>query len=60
MQKFKIGQSDRATMSLEGETVEVPGTIIGISPDKKFAKVRLDDDLALLIETRFLKEVTNV
>ena len=57
MQKFRIGQSVRATMNVEGETVEVRGTIIGISPDKKFAKVRLDDDLELLIETRFLNGI---
>ena len=60
MQKFRIGQSVRATMNVEGETVKVRGTILKISPDKKFAKLRLDDDLELLIETRFLKEVTNV
>ena len=57
MKKFRIGQSVRATMNVEGETVKVRGTILKISPDKKFAKLRLDDDLELLIETRFLRSI---
>ena len=32
----------------------VNGQIIGLSPDRKFAKLLLDDDTELLIETRFL------
>ena len=55
MQRFKIGQSVSATMNIEGETVKVRGTITGLSPDRKHAKLRLDDDLELLIETRFLR-----
>ena len=56
MRKFKIGESAKAPLDIEGGTVTVRGTIIKISPDKQFVKLRLDDDLELIIETRFLKE----
>ena len=57
MKKFKKGQGVKATMNIGSEIVKVRGTIIGISPDRKHAKLRLDDDLELLIETRFLRSI---
>ena len=57
MRKFKIGESAKVpSLDIEGGTVTVRGTIIKISPDKQFVKLRLDDDLELIIEIRFLKE----
>ena len=33
----------------------ISGQIIGLSPDKRHAKLLLDNDTELLIETRFLR-----
>ena len=57
MRKFRVGESVTATMKIGSGIVKVRGTIIRISPDNKFAKLRLDDDMELLIETRFLRGV---
>ena len=70
MRKFRIGECvtarlpDSKSIGTVKANVQVKGTIIGLSPDGKFAKLLLsaevnyhhfDDDTELLIETRFLR-----
>ena len=62
MRKFRIGEHVKARIpeatEIGSEKIAkwISGQIIGISPDRKFAKLLLDDDdTELLIETRFLK-----
>lgn len=69
MRKFRLGECVTARLpegeNIHGEAinnslgtvkanVSVSGTIIALSPDRKFAKLLLDDNTELLIETRFL------
>ena len=61
MRKFRLGEcvTARIPESTKIGTLKVAkwirGTIIALSPDRKFAKLLLDDDTELLIETRFLR-----
>ena len=61
MRKFRLGECvtarlpDSKTIGTVKANVQVSGTIIALSPDGKFAKLLLDDDTELLIETRFLR-----
>ena len=70
VRKFRLGEDataqlpDPKSIGTVKATVQVSGTIIGLSPDRRFAKLLLsatdnshhiDDDTELLIETRFLK-----
>lgn len=60
MRIFRLGERVKARIpdatKIGAEKVDkwVNGQIIGLSPDRKFAKLLLDDDTELLIETRFL------
>lgn len=60
MRIFRLGERVKAripgTTKIGALKVDklVNGQIIGLSPDRKFAKLLLDDDTELLIETRFL------
>jgi len=59
MRIFRLGEHVKARIpeSKKIGTLKVAkwmrGQIIGLSPDRKFAKLLLDDDTELLIETRF-------
>lgn len=61
MRIFRLGERVKAQIpeatqiGTEKVAKWVNGQIIGISPDRKFAKLLLDNDTELLIETRFLK-----
>ena len=61
MRIFKLGEQVKARIpdSKKIGTLKVAewisGQIIGLSPDRKFAKLLLDNDTELLIETRFLR-----
>ena len=61
MRKFRLGECvtarlpDSKRIGTVKANVSVSGTIIALSPDRKFAKLRLDDNTELLIETRFLR-----
>lgn len=61
MRIFRLGECVTArlpeskTIGTVKANVRVRGTIIALSPDRKFAKLLLDDDTELLIETRFLR-----
>ena len=61
MRKFRLGECvtarlpDPKDIGTVQANVQVRGTIIALSPDRKFAKLLLDDDTELLIETRFLR-----
>lgn len=61
MRKFRLGERVKARIpeatKIGSEKVAkwVDGMIIALSPGGKFAKVLIDDDTELLIETRFLK-----
>lgn len=61
MRLFRLGECvtarlpENKTIGTVKASVQVRGKIIGLSPDRKFAKLLLDDDTELLIETRFLK-----
>ena len=60
MRKFKVGDRVEARVdNIQIGTVKanksVIGTIITLSPDRKVAKLRLNDNTELLIETRFLR-----
>lgn len=63
MRKFKIGECvtarlpDSKSIGTVKANVSVRGTIIALSPDRRFAKLLLNDNTELLIETRFF-EVT--
>ena len=60
MRKFRLGESvtarlpDSKRIGTVQANVQVKGKIIAVSPDRKFAKLLLDDNTELLIETRFL------
>lgn len=61
MRKFRLGERVKALLpepkkigTVQAD-VQVRGIIIALSPDRKFAKLLLDDDTELLIETRFLR-----
>jgi len=61
MRKFRLGERvkaripDATKIGTEKVAKWVSGRIIGLSPDRKFAKLLLYDDTELLIETRFLR-----
>ena len=61
MRIFRLGERVKARIpeatQIGSKKVDslVDGQIIGLSPDRKFAKLLLDDDTELLIETRLLK-----
>jgi len=61
MRKFRLGERVKARIpeatQIGSEKIAkwVNGQIIALSPDRKFAKLLLDDDTELLIETRLLK-----
>ena len=61
MRIFRLGEHVKARIpeSKKIGTLKVAkwmsGQIIGLSPDRKFAKLLLDNDTELLIETRFLR-----
>ena len=61
VRKFRLGECvtarlpDSKRIGTVKANVRVNGKIIALSPDSKFAKLLLDDDTELLIETRFLK-----
>ncbi len=61
MRKFRLGERVKARIpeatKIGSEKVAkwVDGMIIALSPGGKFAKVLIDDDTELLIETRFLR-----
>lgn len=61
MRKFRLGECVKARIIEATEIGDmkvdklVRGRIIALSPDRKFAKLLLDDDTELLIETRFLR-----
>ena len=62
MRKFRLGERVKARIpeatQIGSEKIAkwVNGQIIALSPDRKFAKLLLDDnDTELLIETRFLR-----
>lgn len=62
MRKFRLGECVKARIpeskkigTIKVNTRVVRGQIIAFSPDRKFAKLLLDDDTELLVETRFLR-----
>ena len=62
MRKFRLGERVKARIpeateigSIKVNAKWVYGQIIALSPDRKFAKLLLDDNIELLIETRFLR-----
>jgi len=61
MRIFRLGERVKARIpeatKIGSEKVAkwVDGMIIALSPGGKFAKVLIDDDTELLIETRFLR-----
>ena len=61
MRIFRLGERVKARIpnatqiGTEKVAKWISGQIIGLSPCRKFAKLLLDDDTELLIETRFLK-----
>lgn len=61
MRIFRLGERVKARIlaatEIGNEKIDkwVEGQIIALSPDRKFAKLLLNDDTELLIETRFLK-----
>lgn len=61
MRIFRLGERVKARIPEATEIGDqkvdklVSGQIICLSPDRKFAKLLLDDDTELLIETRFLR-----
>ena len=62
MRKFRLGECvtallpDKKDIGTVKANVRVKGTIIALSPDRKFAKLLLDNETELLIETRFLRQ----
>ena len=61
MRKFRLGECVKAripeTTEIGDKKVDklVRGRIIALSPDRKFAKLLLDNETELLIESRFLR-----
>ena len=61
MRKFRIGERvtarlpDSKSIGTVKANVRVRGRILALSPNRKFAKLLLDDSTELLIETRFLR-----
>ena len=61
MRKFRIGECvtarlpDSKSIGTVKANVRVRGRILALSPNRKFAKLLLDDSTELLIETRFLR-----
>ena len=61
MRKFRLGERvkaripDATKIGIEKVAKWISGRIIALSPDRKFAKLLLDEDTELLIETRFLR-----
>lgn len=61
MRKFRLGERVKARIPEATKIGDkkipklVSGQIIALSPDRKFAKVLLDNDTELLIETHFLR-----
>lgn len=61
MRKFRLGERvkaripDATKIGTEKIAKWISGQIIGLSPDRKFVKLLLDNDTELLIETRFLR-----
>ena len=60
MRKYKKGESVTVRMLDESEVLPdesgITGTILRLSPDGKACVLRIDDDLEMLIETRFLHD----
>ena len=60
MRKYKKGESVTVVLPDESEVLpgksEVTGTILRVSPDGKACVLRIDDDLEMIIETRFLHD----
>ena len=53
MRKYKRGQKVFVVLP-DGSSV--PATILRVSPDRKNAVVRIDDQIEMLTETRFLRD----
>lgn len=56
MRKFRKGEHVCIKPEAMPPGAECEGTIVKLSPDRRVAMVRINDEVEILIETQYLKE----